>query len=481
MSLRKSIWMLLIVISFTFFAISAGQEAKNGGAEVVGNTEMAAAAPAGGVPCGLEFCRFPRVCIDNQCIIPNKKGLPGDSCYVDGDCISRTDKCTKVKCISGVCTPIEKQCPAFERCNPLNGKCECYPGLNKCPNGACLQCCDNEDCTRVYGEGSGMVCCQGKCVDTQKDPNNCGACGQTCTADASKHVTGVACSGGACVITSCIAGWDDCDNDYSNGCEIQINDADINNCGACDVACTADASKHVTGVACSGGACVVTSCSVGWDDCDNAYSNGCEIQIDDADVNNCGACGNYCPGGRTCDSGVCSRCPAGQTDCGGVCVDTQTDTNNCGACDNYCAGGRTCDNGACSRCPVGQTDCNGVCVDTQTNTSHCGACDFACDPGESCIAGVCTESCGDVSCDPGETCCCINAFDPMSVGEEFFEFIGYCREDLDYICVDTQTDAEHCGDCTRFCINGKCCNGQCVDSRTDSDNCGVPFEPGRSN
>ena len=287
---------------------------------------------------------------------------------------------------------------------------------------------------------TGQTDCDGVCVDTQTDTNNCGDCDVTCTVDASKHVTGVACSGGTCVITSCSAGWDDCDDDYSNGCEIQINDADVNNCGACgnycpggrtcdngvcsqcpagqtdcdgvcvdtqtdtnncgdcDVTCTVDASKHVTGVACSGGTCVITSCSAGWDDCDDDYSNGCEIQINDADVNNCGACGNYCPGGRTCDNGVCSQCPAGQTDCDGVCVDTSTDINNCGDCGNYCPAGRTCDNGACSQCPAGQTEvCDGVCVDTQTNSSNCGGCGNICQYGYSCCNG-------QLSCPPGTLC-----------------------------------------------------------------------------
>jgi hypothetical protein len=137
---------------------------------------------------------------------------------------------------------------------------------------------------------------------------------------------------------------------------------------------------------------VVTSCLDGWDDCDEVYSNGCEIQINDADVNNCGACNNYCPGGRTCDNGACSQCPAGQTDCG-ICVDTQTNATHCGACDNSCDLGETCVAGVCTTsCQIGQMNCYGACIDILNDRENCGTCNRVCShEDDRCINGKCVH------------------------------------------------------------------------------------------
>ena len=67
---------------------------------------------------------------------------------------------------------------------------------NACSSG---QSCEGGSC------GSGCVFgddCDGRCVDTNDDPRNCGACGAACP-------MGQVCSLGACTVT-CAAGLTDC-------------------------------------------------------------------------------------------------------------------------------------------------------------------------------------------------------------------------------------------------------------------------------
>lgn len=68
------------------------------------------------------------------------------------------------------------------------------------------------------------------------------------------------------------------------------------------------------------------------------------------DVANCGACGNACGAGATCDDGICDTCAeANLLNCAGTCVDAQSDAMNCGACGTTCGGDtRFCVRGTCS-------------------------------------------------------------------------------------------------------------------------------------
>jgi hypothetical protein len=56
---------------------------------------------------------------------------------------------------------------------------------------------------------------------------------------------------------------------------------------------------------CSGGACAVASCNAGFGNCDGNPSNGCEV-AHDTNSAHCGACGRSCPGGQSCYAGRCS-------------------------------------------------------------------------------------------------------------------------------------------------------------------------------
>ena len=129
-------------------------------------------------------------------------------------------------------------------------------------------CREDLDCTlsaSLCFEPAG-TCLQGGCEFT---PKAAGApCGDpTCPGS---------CDGlGEClgtdVCTECDPGWGDCNGDPSDGCETSLDSAD--HCGACDEPCLA--GEHAT-AECIGGVCQ-RACESPWENCDDDWSNGCEI------------------------------------------------------------------------------------------------------------------------------------------------------------------------------------------------------------
>jgi len=77
----------------------------------------------------------------------------------------------------------------------------------------------------------------------------------------------------------------------------------VNNCGSCGYICPSRANAQAT---CSSGTCSYT-CNSGYGNCDNNWVNGCEINLN-TNQNNCGSCGNICPSG-TCQNGQCVISP----------------------------------------------------------------------------------------------------------------------------------------------------------------------------
>jgi hypothetical protein len=269
-------------------------------------------------------------------------------------------------------------------CSSANGTATCTSG--SCGIGTCSVGFANCDSDPSDG-------CE---ININSDPINCGACGNVCVS-----ANGTAtCTNGSCGIGTCSAGFANCDNNATNGCEININ-SDPNNCGACGNVCSS-ANGAAT---CTNGSCGIGTCTAGFANCDNNATNGCETNTN-TNINNCGGCGiacNVANGVPACTNGSCgvSACNAGFANCdgnpaNGCEININSDPNNCGGCGTFCASGQVCTSGQCvatsctsdAECPIGDY-CNAIaqCVVKQASSSVCTA-DNQCASGH-CTAGIC--------------------------------------------------------------------------------------------
>ncbi len=171
----------------------------------------------------------------------NTNCAPGSPCTTGAQCAS-------LICSGGTCT--------FPTCSDgvKNGN---ETGID-CGGGTCPTCANGQGCatnldcaSNVCISGvcqaacpAGQTLCGGICKNLQTDVNNCGGCGFVCTQQNATE----SCVSGACNVVSCSAGYANCDNNPSNGCEIYLQ-SDNNNCGSCGVVCT-------VGHNCVSGACI---------------------------------------------------------------------------------------------------------------------------------------------------------------------------------------------------------------------------------
>jgi hypothetical protein len=190
--------------------------------------------------------------------------------------------------------------------------------------------------------------CNGTCVNLETDVNNCGSCGLAC---AFPNATS-ACSNSICVINSCNAGYGNCDNIKANGCEVNLT-TNPSHCGSCGAVCNLPNAT----AACMSGTCTVSSCYVGFGNCNGISGDGCEVNLM-TNPSHCGSCGTVCNLPHTsisgCTAGVCtvSTCQSGYGNCdqqsaNGCETDLLTNSLNCGSCGNRCSSGQSCVKGSC--------------------------------------------------------------------------------------------------------------------------------------
>jgi hypothetical protein len=382
-----------------------------------------------------------QACASSQSATSFSNVADGAACD-DGDACTQTDICQAGQCVGG--NPVD--CPASDQCHagvcdPATGTCRSVDLPDNTP------CDDSNACTRTD------TCQAGVC--TGGDPVVCSGVNATEACDPAT---------GNCVVSSCAAGFANCDGDPATGCEINLTN-DPNNCGACGHVC---AGAHATET-CVNGVCMVSACAPGFADCDGKADTGCEISIA-SDPKNCGACGHGCStanGTSLCANGVCgiASCNAGFGNCNGNPADgCETNLNtvaNCGACGHICSLSNAtpfCANGACgiAACNAGYADCdrnpaNGCEVNLNTDVNNCGACGHACSRNNAtshCAGGACLVD----SCAPGYGNCNLSPSDG-------------CETNL-------LSDPNNCGACGHVCAGAHateaCVNGLCVVAACDA-------------
>lgn len=270
-------------------------------------------------------------------------------------------------------------------------------------------------CSSAVPCEGGEVCCDGVCIDTQSDQNNCGGCGKLCEERGNATRT---CQKGVCGFSACKAGFSNCNNNTDDGCEVDLAN-DSGNCGVCGTKCTSGPNQQSI---CNAGKCSPGVCAQGYLDCDGKPDTGCEV-AGQTSSEHCGACGTKCSllanTVGSCAAGTCT-CKANFKDCDGNKANgceaaLLSDSKNCGNCGNACTGGKVCSSGTC--CTAAQRACNGVCRDIASDPNNCGACGNVCGNNTpTCTNGSCMAAYADYlvgtpcngvdfgdGCDPQET------------------------------------------------------------------------------
>ena len=177
-------------------------------------TEAAVRCPRGKERCGGKcraVCRGLKVRNRRTCRCECPDGMKacGSTCVGEDRCCPGEKECGG-GCIAGdqCCPYTHHECPDGSCLEKDSGAC-CPGSQVACPGaeGGCCNALAGEECS---GDGccntlvGGKAVCDGRCVDTDTDANNCGACGTTCRGDET-------CEGGACrSSSSCGAGKEPC-------------------------------------------------------------------------------------------------------------------------------------------------------------------------------------------------------------------------------------------------------------------------------
>lgn len=303
-----------------------------------------------GIACGEE-----EICVDGTCTLNPETCEAGES-VCEGRCVdlqSDLENCgacgescpEDTLCLAGACLPCAT---GQEICD---GRCvEVLSDANHC--GGCDNVCElDQVCTHgVCTCPDGEEDCGGGCVDVRYDAANCGACGASC-ADLPNSEGQAVCVDGECLL-ACVAPFEDCDGDWTTGCETNLDSP--TNCGGCGIDCK---GPKVVEAECVGGFCEIKTCEPHWANCNEDHTDGCETNTLQSPLH-CGGCFQPCEGlpnasNTFCQQGLCRfKCEPGFGDCNEDTADgceTDFDANpmHCGACNNACTGGDLCVGGKC--------------------------------------------------------------------------------------------------------------------------------------
>ena len=270
------------------------------------------------------------LCLISECKegFANCDGLVTNGCEVplgtDTDCTACGDTCqgprAQTSCASGSCrivtcdtgyascddspyTGCETVLGTANDCEDCDDTCERYRATQtSCQNMACrIEACEPGwgDCDAENANG---------CEAELATDETCIACTETCSLDNAS----ASCVSGYCHLDSCDSDFGNCDGDTSNGCEQPLTT--LNHCADCDTPCDLDNAEQ----SCVTGSCLIETCSSGYDDCNDADSDGCETAINT--LTDCAACNQPCDlenAEESCLTGSCqiTACDIGYSDC----------------------------------------------------------------------------------------------------------------------------------------------------------------------
>ena len=346
-------------------------------------------------------------------------------------------------------------------CGACGNVCSSTNGTPSCQSGSCQIACNSgyDNCDNNVSTG---------CETPLNTVVNCGTCGNVCN---STHGN-PSCQSGSCQIT-CVSTYENCDGVVSNGCEVNT-DTDPDHCGACDDSVCSTA--HMATRTCSGGVCSGT-CVIGFSDCNgDKGTDGCEVDTS-SDTQNCGNCGTTCSTNHVplvaCVSSVCTgACQNGWGNCDGDLQDDGCETYlqntvlNCGGCGNHCSSNHipspSCTGGVCDgTCEPGWADCNDTKL-TDGCEQQIGASAAACEGCDSCA-----DLYGDAVNHTEWTCSTTNTC-ALECNSDWLA----CDGNIDDGCESpTSKFTESDGECN--CINAAACanGGECIANGPNAGRC----------
>jgi hypothetical protein len=131
---------------------------------------------------------------------------------------------------------------------------------------------------------------------------------------------------GSCRVSTCEVGWADCNTNPVDGCETPITT--LTDCGGCGASCNPPRSA----ASCATGTCRVIDCDDGWGNCDAVTSNGCETSTET--TTDCGACSRSCTLAHSTPDCVLGSCAIASCDAGW----TDEDGTTSNGCELMCTG-----------------------------------------------------------------------------------------------------------------------------------------------